>query len=263
MGDRTSIMDRQHRLLRRIRAFHAKNYLVIDGIANNDSNIIPHPISFDEDEILQDDEDPEDMMAFEDDDNDEEEEEEEGGGGEDEEREEDGEDDEISAVNDEEEESPERMQLMMPSSLNATDIIHLGVEDLAAQELELRKGQANDALERLRLALANKALLWRTKVHAANTTKKRTRAWADIKKVRQQVEQHVRCYHRARHALANLGADLETMEKYKKIGKADLRLSGDVVDPSRLGQRNDSLAWFWRTGGYNAEQEDSWMQECT
>jgi len=61
---------------------------------------------------------------------------------------------------------------MMPSSLNATDIIHLGVEDLAAQELELRKGQANDALERLRLALANKALLWRTKVHAANTTKK-------------------------------------------------------------------------------------------
>src|SRR5882762_3302813 len=184
MGDRTSIMDRQHRLLRRIRAFHAKNYLVIDGIANNDSNIIPHPISFDEDEILQDDEDPEDMMAFEDD------------------------------VNDEEEESPERMQLMMPSSLNATDIIHLGVEDLAAQELELRKGQANDALERLRLALANKALLWRTKVHAANKTKKRTRAWADIKKVRQQVEQHVRCYHRARHALANLGADLETMEKY-------------------------------------------------
>src|ERR1700676_130504 len=168
MGDRTSIMDRQHRLLRRIRTFHAKNYLVIDGIANNDSNIIPHPISFDEDEILQDDEDPEDMMAFEDDDDDDEEEE--GGGGEDEEREEDGEDNEISAVNDEEEESPERMQLMMPSSLNATDIIHLGEEDLGPQGLELRKGQANDALERLRLALAHKVLLWRTKVHAANTT---------------------------------------------------------------------------------------------
>src|ERR1700676_2259190 len=100
MGDRTSIMDRQHRLLRRICAFHAKNYLVIDGIANNDSNIIL-PISFDEDEILQDDEDPEDMMAFEDDDDEEEEEEEGGGGGgEDEEREEDGEDNEISAVND-------------------------------------------------------------------------------------------------------------------------------------------------------------------
>jgi len=35
---------------------------------------------------------------------------------------------------------------------------------MASQELELRQGQANDALEGLRLALGNKSLLFRTKV---------------------------------------------------------------------------------------------------
>jgi hypothetical protein len=29
-----------------------------------------------------------------------------------------------------------------------------------------------------------------------------------------------------------------------------------------LGQRNDSLAWFWRMPGNNGDQYNSWMQEC-
>ena len=51
-------------------------------------------------------------------------------------------------------------------------VVGLVLEALIAQELELRKGQANDALEKLHLALAHTSLLWRTKVQTANTTKK-------------------------------------------------------------------------------------------
>jgi len=48
----------------------------------------------------------------------------------------------------------------MPSSLQITDMHRLGLVTMASQELELRQGQANDALEGLRLALGHKSLLF-------------------------------------------------------------------------------------------------------
>jgi hypothetical protein len=60
--------------------------------------------------------------------------------------------------------SPELMPIFMPSSLKHDDLQRLQLEPMAKQEMELRKGQANDALEGLRLALGHKALLYRSKV---------------------------------------------------------------------------------------------------
>src|SRR6267154_5803442 len=265
MRNLTSIIDRRHHLAQRIRAFHGKKYISPPDAGDDEPEIIANPLSFDEDVIVDNNEEVDDDMwwdmdnedAMEEEVEDEEDEEDED---EDEEDEEDEED--IPPSDDEQDHFPEKMQLMMPSSLNRADIVRLGLEVLAAQELELRKGQANDSLENLCLQLAHKALLWKTKVQAANTTKKCTRAWDDIKKAWKRVEQHVRCYHRARRALINLGANSDVMERYKSIERSDLKLSGDVVDPGRLGQRNDSLAWFWRLGGSHPEQNNHWMQEC-
>jgi hypothetical protein len=39
-------------------------------------------------------------------------------------------------------------------------------------------------------------------------------------------------------------------------------MSGDVVEENRIGQRSDMLAWFWRTGDPNQDQENNWMNEC-
>ena len=60
--------------------------------------------------------------------------------------------------------APEHMSIFMPSCLHSSDIQRLGLVTMASQELELRQGQANDALEGLRLALGHKTLLFRTKV---------------------------------------------------------------------------------------------------
>jgi len=49
-------------------------------------------------------------------------------------------------------------------SSDIADMHRLGLATMASQELELRQGQANDALEGLRLALGHKSLLFRTKV---------------------------------------------------------------------------------------------------
>lgn len=260
MMDKTKIADRQHRLAKRIRAFHSKNFLTLsqrhNDVDDNESGIRMNPSNF-HDENPSVEEDGDDVMELDDDmeledeyDNSDDEH------GNVDEADEDPSDDEDEA------QPPERMQLMMPSSVHRDDVVGLGLEDLIAQELELRKGQANDALEKLRLALAHTSLLWRTKVQTANTTKKRTRAWKDIRLARQRVAKYVRCYHRARHALINLGADNDTLSRYKQIETADLKLSGDIVEPSRLGQRNDSLAWFWTTAGHNQDQNSMWMQEC-
>jgi hypothetical protein len=89
--------------------------------------------------------------------------------------------DEDPSDDEDEAQPPEQMQLMMPSSVYGDDVVGLVLEALIAQKLELQKGQANDALEKLHLALAHTSLLWQTKVQMANTTKKQTRAWKDIR----------------------------------------------------------------------------------
>ena len=59
-------------------------------------------------------------------------------------------DDEYDNSDDENEaQPPECMQLMMPSLVYRDDVVGLGLEALIAQELELQKGQVNDALEKL------------------------------------------------------------------------------------------------------------------
>ena len=52
------------------------------------------------------------------------------------------------------------------------------------------------------------------------------------------------------------------MVKYRAILPEDLCLSGDVVEEQRLGQRNDTLAWFWCIGTTHEEQGNQWMDEC-
>ena len=248
MGERTSIADRRNKLQKRIASFHATGSVIMEIPDVDEPDV--RPASFEEDELL-DREDDGDVLGSDNDDE---------GSGEDEEE-------VVSGYDDDEEdievnEMPEQMQLRLPSALDRASIIRSGLESLASQELALRRGQANDALEALRLALGHKSLLWKTKVRMADTYKKRTRAWDDIKAARRKVEKHTRVYHRARRALINLGADAETMSMYKVIKSTDLRVSADIVDPSRLGQRNNSLPWFWRTGNQQQDQDDSWMEEC-
>jgi len=62
--------------------------------------------------------------------------------------------------------------------------------------------------------------------------------------------------------LEYLEASNEVMDEYRPIGPEYLALSGDVVEEQRLGQRNDTLAWFWRIGTTNKEQGNEWMNEC-
>jgi hypothetical protein len=147
----------------------------------------------------------------------------------------------------------ENLTVMMPSLLSGDLITKLDLESLAFQEFELRQGQANDHLEDLRLALGHLALVYRTQVRRADTTKKRTRAWKDVKAARNKVEKHARGYRQARRALVRLGAGDDIMEIYQPLNQEEIRVSKDITDERRLGQRNDTLPWFWRISSSPAD----------
>jgi hypothetical protein len=117
-------------------------------------------------------------------------------------------------------------------------------------------------LREIRICLGHKALLFRNKVRYSTNVKGKTRAWKDITKITREVMMHVRCYLRAREALDRLGASQDILDKYKDIKKADLKMSQDVVEENRFGQRNDILAWFWRLGPHSDTDGDEAMQEC-
>jgi len=156
---------------------------------------------------------------------------------------------------------PEKIPLVMPSAMGKENITTDRLRSLASQELKLREGQANDCLERLRLALGHKALLFHTRVRNASSVKERTKAWDDVKTARRQVDKHVRGYNRARNAMVRLGAGAELLERYLVIERKDLALSADITDANRLGQRNDKLAWFWSVGR-DKDANNVWMTEC-
>jgi len=169
--------------------------------------------------------------------------------------------DDFSDDEQEMEDYPEKLPLILPSTIRRDANVSDDFKKLAAVELELRTGQANDCLEGLRLALGHKALLFRTRVQQAATNKQRTRAWDDVKTAKRQVEKYVRGYHRARGAMKCLAAGPEILSWYKMIKRKDLKLSGDVTEANRLGQRNDKLAWFWTTG-WTSNDNNLWMDEC-
>ncbi|KIK73774.1 hypothetical protein PAXRUDRAFT_20507 [Paxillus rubicundulus Ve08.2h10] len=66
--------------------------------------------------------------------------------------------------------------LPFPSSLGRKTCKDLGMDWLAEEELELIKGQANDCLHHLRMALAKKSILFWTKLRHATSQTHTTRA---------------------------------------------------------------------------------------
>jgi len=168
-------------------------------------------------------------------------------------------DDEIGE--EEPEVTPENIPLYLPSNFKPYQRRDLGWQELGNMELQLREGQANDSLEKLREYLAEKSLRFRKGLKPAKGQKKMTRAWDSIHRVEDQIKQVVVTYRAVRDAIGELG-EAADLERFQEITKADLKMSGDIVEENRVGQRSSVLPWFWRldrkTKGYCGDYE----KEC-
>lgn len=155
---------------------------------------------------------------------------------------------------------PEFVVLPLPSNITSIEL-RPSLEPLKSVERELRKGQANDSLEGLRIGLANKSLLFMTNVNQSTSTKQSTRAWASVRNAQTQILFHARSYQRSWQALKCVGT-LEDMDVYQKLNEGDLVTVKDITMAKRFGQGSDRLAWFWRIGPTEDALTGEWMEEC-
>ena len=125
-------------------------------------------------------------------------------------------------------------------------------------------GQANDALGALRLELGYKSIVQRVDVRRTTHRKGKTRAWKRVNNSAREVRKYERSYNRARRALQQLGADAKILEKFKEIENKDLVVAPDMVEENRVGQKSDTMPWFWRLGPESQSDTENagWMEEC-
>lgn len=77
-----------------------------------------------------------------------------------------------------------------------------------------------------------------------------------------RIRGYVRTYQRARAALIKLQLSSNELEKFQVINQSDLKMSSDIIEESRIGQRNDKIAWFWVLDRKGSQTDKGWMEEC-
>jgi hypothetical protein len=154
---------------------------------------------------------------------------------------------------------PERAILPLPSRM--LKMGHRNAEAIR-KELDLRKGQANDALCALRLLLAQKSVSFRTKVRPGRSQAKKIQAWKTVGHIEDAVRDQVRIYSTARKAMIQLGASADLLEKYQRLLSEHLKVSTEMIDPSVHGNKHARLPWFWTLDMNEDTTEKAFVEEC-
>lgn len=107
----------------------------------------------------------------------------------------------------------------------------LGLGPLQAEELELQKGQANDCLENLHMALGHKAIIHRQYFWSANSTWAGTRSKQEACRYQLKIDKYVRSYQRARSAMEHLGMEEAILSSvYREILPTELSIDKEVTE---------------------------------
>jgi hypothetical protein len=156
----------------------------------------------------------------------------------------------------------EQLPLLLPSNLGLEVCQQHGYAGFVSKEKTLSVGQANDALQGLRLSLSHKAVIFREGVRIARTKTRKTRAWDQVLMVDVNVQHHARLYRRSREALICLGATEADLQRYQILQKEHLSVTSARIDPSLRGQRDSSLPWFWTMDIKKDTDTANGMAEC-
>ena len=143
---------------------------------------------------------------------------------------------------------PESSLVPLPLALAPGEIDHLALTSLAQVEIELWVGQVSEALDNLRLALGEKSLAFRMDVHNAHSQHTISRSWDNVHRYDEHAQLEKDRYHLACTALQSYSADEEYLRSLQDITDDDLKVSSDLTDERRFGQRSDVLLWFWGFG---------------
>lgn len=179
-----------------------------------------------------------------------------------------GSEDELSDVDSatfpEETMTPEPDMLSLRLSLAVGEIRRQLLHSIAIVEAELWHAQINDLLHGLHLALSEKAMSFWADVQNANSQQTSQRAWATVHKRDSDARKHHNIYNHARAALIRLDCFPDFLSTLHDITEQDIKMSGDLTEENRYGQRLDTMVWFWRldNGLSDVDQLSPRMKEC-
>ena len=125
----------------------------------------------------------------------------------------------------------EHMVLPFPSYIGLLWCSDLGLNGFVEHELQLRKGQANDVLHEIQLALADKAVLFHTEVRHGRNYTMTSCAWRKVADLDTVVKRYATVYQQCQRQMIALGVDSSILNQYKPLNQNDLTVSTMVADP--------------------------------
>lgn len=167
---------------------------------------------------------------------------------------------------------PEVMKIRLPSNVEEGD----RSDELAGLELQLRTGEAHDALKALRTTLSQRIALLRTKGSLARGIRENTRAARLVARADAAVTRAANSYRASRTAMVRLGMN-EDESIFRVLREEDIN-TRSVFDRNRgPGIGAEGLSWIWRVhnslvtpigdgelmGEAQEAIEDSWMKQST
>lgn len=152
---------------------------------------------------------------------------------------------------------PEKMKLALPSTFQSNRTGNIGLHTLSVQELKLRRGQAHDELQAIRLLISQKSVQYTKGLRAADRRALKTRAQSALQKLTHDLTHHRRVYQKARLAMKALGIDPnDLLTTYRELEHSDLKTSTLATDPNAPGLSRVQLSWIWTVGEPDASSPD-------
>ena len=144
---------------------------------------------------------------------------------------------------------PEQQSLPLPSSFPSNKWTPVQ-KHLARSEYELRKGQAHDALHHLRVAIAVKSFLYRSRIRKNAPTSnysRRLRSYGDANAAHMTISHAAKIYTTARRAMVSLAVTSQIPREFQVLTKEDLVASTAVANSNESGQGKKPLSWIWHS----------------
>jgi hypothetical protein len=135
--------------------------------------------------------------------------------------------------------------------------------------MELRKGQANEALKALRNQLAQRLVIHREMARILRGQNNLTRAHSALGRLKAQIFESARGYRNAHAAMQRLGM-AENDRSYPPLLDSDIATTNAFDNPRPVGRGEPSpISWIWRIN-VNAEIDslappigEDWLEEGT
>jgi hypothetical protein len=151
---------------------------------------------------------------------------------------------------------PEKRRIPLPSRWVSNKNSYRQVE------LNLRLQQAARVLSSLRDLIAEKSFQFSHVIRVAPRKGVKTRARSVIAKINNHIGYHCRVYNTCRGAMIKLGADENTLSRFRNLQRQDIASSGALLNPNEPGSSSHRLSWIWQSGRSTDDPNSIGLHEC-